>query len=57
MTGEQVGGIVRTLLAALGGVAVGKGWLDSETATALAGAAATIIIAIWSIKSKNKPQA
>lgn len=53
MDKNELYGIIRTVLAALGGVAVGKGWVDSETATSLAGAVATIAVAIWSVKSKR----
>ena len=53
MTKNEVYGVVRTILAAVGGVAVGKGYIDSETAVALAGAFATIAAAVWSIKSKR----
>jgi hypothetical protein len=54
MTKDELYGVVRTLLAAVGGVAVGKGWVDSETAVALAGALATIVTAVWSVRSKRK---
>lgn len=53
MTKAEVYGVVRTLLAALGGVVVGKGWIDSETAVALAGAGATIVAGVWSVRSKR----
>jgi hypothetical protein len=54
MTKSELYGVVRTILAAGGGVLVGKGWIDSETAVALAGAFATIFTAVWSIRSKRK---
>ncbi len=54
MNKTEVYGVVRTVLAAVGGVLVGKGYIDSETAMSLAGAAATIAAAIWSVKSKRK---
>ena len=54
MNKNELYGVVRTLLAAVGGVAVGRGWMDSETAVALAGAGATIVVAVWSVKSKRK---
>lgn len=59
MNGEQIGGIVRAVVSAIGGFFVGKGVLDAETATALAGAAATIGAAVWSVLAKKKaePQA
>lgn len=53
MTGEQLWGILRTILAAGGGVAVGKGWIDNETLTALLGGLGTIFVAVWSFKSKK----
>jgi hypothetical protein len=59
MTAEQVAGIVRAIVAAIGGYLVGKGIADAETIAAAAGAAATIAAAIWSVYSKRKgePQA
>lgn len=54
MTKNEVYGVVRTIIAALGGLAVGKGYIDSETAVSLAGAIATVAAAIWSVKSKRK---
>lgn len=53
MTKEQIGGIVRTIAAAAFGLLVGKGYIDGETATALAGAAATIGVAVWSVLAKK----
>ena len=54
ITGEQIAGIVRAIVAALGGYLVGKGMVDAETMTAVAGAAATIAAAGWSVWSKNR---
>lgn len=54
MTSPEVGGIARALVSALGGYLVGRGLIDSETATALGGAAATVIVAVWSVISKRK---
>lgn len=53
MTKAELHGVVRTLLAAIGGIAVGKGWIDSETAVSLAGAFATIAVAVWSVRAKR----
>jgi len=53
MTKNEVYGVARALLAAVGGVVVGKGWIDSETAVALAGALATVAAAVWSVRSKR----
>jgi hypothetical protein len=59
MNAEQIAGIVRAVVAAIGGYLVGKGIADAETIAAVAGAAATIAAAIWSVYSKRKvePQA
>jgi hypothetical protein len=53
MTGEQVGGIVRALLSAIGGYLVGKGLVDEGTMTAVVGAGVTIVTAVWSVLSKR----
>lgn len=47
MNGDQLLGILRAVLAAAGGWAVGKGYTDSATATAVAGALLTIATAVW----------
>jgi hypothetical protein len=54
MNADQVGGIVRAILAAIGGYFVGKGLVDSATMTTIVGAAATIAAAVWSAWT-NKP--
>lgn len=54
MNSDQIYGLIRTILASLGGLAVGKGWLDASTVTTLAGAGATIIVAIWSAWANRK---
>ena len=54
MSKEELLGIVRTIAAAGFGVLVGKGVIDGETATALAGAVATIGVAVWSVLTKRK---
>jgi hypothetical protein len=53
MTKEEVFGVARAILAAFGGFAVGKGWMDHETAVGLAGALATVAAAVWSVKAKR----
>jgi hypothetical protein len=57
MNGEQIAGIVRAVVAAIGGYLVGKGITDAETVAAVAGAAATVAVAVWSVLSKKKPEA
>lgn len=54
MNAEQIGGVVRAVVAALGGVAVGKGLIDQETVLTVAGAIGTIVVAVWSVMSKGK---
>ena len=56
MDKSQVFGIVRTLAAAGFGYIAGQGMIDGATAEALAGAVATIGVAVWSVVSK-KPAA
>jgi hypothetical protein len=56
MTAEQFAGIVRAIVAAVGGYLVGKGFADAETVAALAGAAATIGAAVWSVLAKKKAE-
>lgn len=53
MSKEEVFGVARALLSAVGGFLVGKGYLDSETAMTVAGALATIVTAFWSVKAKR----
>ena len=56
MTAEQFAGICRAIVAAVGGYLVGKGFADAETVAALAGAAATIGAAVWSVLAKKKAE-
>jgi hypothetical protein len=53
MNQDEILGIVRTLLSAIGGYAVAKGLLDQATMITIAGAAASIVVAIWSVISKR----
>jgi hypothetical protein len=48
MNSDQIGGLIRAVLSALGGYFVGKGLIDASTMTTLVGAAATILMAGWS---------
>ncbi len=56
MKKNQVFGIVRTIGAAVFGFLAGKGYIDGSTAEALAGATATIAVAVWSVMSKKTPE-
>jgi hypothetical protein len=53
MKKEQIFGIVRTIAAAAFGYMAGKGLIDGATVDLLAGAVATIGVAIWSFVSKQ----
>jgi hypothetical protein len=53
MTADQVAGVVRAVLSAVGGYFVAKGVIDSATLVSIAGAAATLVAAIWSVMSKK----
>jgi hypothetical protein len=57
MTGEQIAGIVRAVVAAVGGYLVGKGLVDSETVVTIGGALATLVTAVWSVYSKKQTPA
>jgi hypothetical protein len=54
MNKDQLFGIVRTVAAAAFGFLAGKGYIDGATAEALAGAAATVLVAVWSVISKKQ---
>ena len=49
MNQDQVLGLVRNLLALGGGIAVGRGWLNSEQLTLIGGAAGTLIPLAWTL--------
>jgi hypothetical protein len=53
MTGEQIAGVVRAIIAAAGGYFVGQGLVDAETVTTIGGAVATLAAAAWSIYAKR----
>ncbi len=53
MTKDKIFGIIRTLAAAGFGFLAGKGYIDGATVEALAGAVATIAVAVWSVASKR----
>lgn len=56
MTSDQIGGLIRAIVSALGGYLVGRGLTDAGTVAAVAGAAATIGVAVWS-GFTNSPKA
>ena len=52
---EQIGGILRTILAAGGGYLVSKGYLDNATMLSIVGAIVTLATAGWSVWAKRAP--
>jgi hypothetical protein len=56
MTTDQISGIIRAILAALGGFILAKGWVNAETWAWIVGGITTIGPVIWSWVS-NRPAA
>ena len=54
MNKDQFFGVIRTVAAAGFGFLAGKGYIDGATVEALAGAVATIAVAVWSVLSKKE---
>lgn len=54
MNTDELGGIVRAIVAAIGGIAVTKGYLDNATVVTISGAVATIVVAVWSVIVKRR---
>jgi hypothetical protein len=54
---DMIMGVIRALLAALGGWVANKGWASQEEVTTIVGALITLIVGIWSIvaKARSKP--
>lgn len=57
MNKAKLFGVIRTVAAAGFGYVAGKGIIDGATAEALAGAIATIAVAVWSVMSKPPVEA
>lgn len=56
-TNSPIYGVVRTVVAAAAGFLVGKGYIEAGMVEAIAGAVATLGVAIWSVVSKKpKPE-
>jgi hypothetical protein len=53
MNSDQIGGLIRAVLSAVGGYFVGKGLVDASTMTTIVGAIATIVMAGWSAWSNR----
>lgn len=56
MTSDQIQGLIRAVLAALGGFVMAKGWFSAETWNWIVGGLVTIAPMIWSWVS-NRPAA
>lgn len=56
MTSDQITGIIRAIMAAIGGFILAKGWVSAETWAWIVGGAATVGPVIWSWIS-NRPAA
>ena len=54
MDGAQIGGIIRAMVAAVGGYFVGKGIVDQATVEGVAGAISVLAVAVWSVWNKRK---
>lgn len=54
MSIDQIGGVVRAILAFLAGLAVARGWVDNESAMTIVGALVTIVTTAWSLHT-NRP--
>lgn len=54
MDSSVIGGIVRTVLASVGGVLVAKGYVDDATLQACIGALITLGTGVWSVVQKKK---
>jgi hypothetical protein len=54
LTREQIEGIIRHTLTAVGGVLITKGLIDETILTEVVGAAITITGIVWSIIDKRK---
>ncbi len=53
MNPEQLTTLLRTLLQFGGGIAVGRGWIDADTATTLTGALVTLLVTAWSLYARR----
>lgn len=60
METAQIGGVIRTLLAFLGGIVVSKGWIDNTTMLEIVGVLVPLGVAAWSVlrrRQANKAEA
>lgn len=57
MTKEQIFGILRHTMTAVGGILIAKGFIGDVAWTELTGAALTLVGVVWSIVDKQKKTA
>jgi hypothetical protein len=53
MNSEQLASLLRTLVQVAGAYAVGRGWVDADTATTLGGALVTVIVTVWGLYARR----
>ena len=53
MNNDQITGIIRAILAAVGGLMVQRGYVDQQTLTTIIGAIMTLAAAGWSIHNNQ----
>lgn len=53
MNQEQIASLLRTILQVGGGIAVGRGWIDADTATAVIGALVTLAVTAWGLYARR----
>ena len=54
MNSNELGGIVRAVVAGVGGYLVGKGYVDQATVEQVAGALGVLAVAVWSVVQKRR---
>jgi hypothetical protein len=54
MSNDRASGLLRHILTFAAGLAVSKGYIDSETALAISGGIVAAFGVLWSWQSKNK---
>lgn len=53
LNAEQIAGVIRAIVSAIGGYFVGKGFIDADTVAAIGGGLATVGTAVWSVWAKR----
>jgi hypothetical protein len=53
MNTDQIAGVARTILSAIGGYFVGKGLIDQTTMISVVGALVTLGTGVWSVLAKR----